>query len=61
MIDKIVCIVVLIILSIIVSQTITLFSYIVGYQIEGCSISKDIIASILPYLYSYGLKSKILY
>ncbi len=61
MIKKIICIVVLIILLIIVSQTITLFSHLLGKQSEGTNISKDIIASVLPYFYSYGLKSKILY
>ncbi len=61
MIKKIVSIIVLIILLIIVSQTVTLFSHFFGKENEGTNISKDIIASILPYLYLYGLKSKILH
>lgn len=61
MIKKVICIIVLFILLIIVSQTITLFSCLFGKTEEGVNISKDIITSILPYFYSYGLKSKILY
>jgi 1-acyl-sn-glycerol-3-phosphate acyltransferase len=61
MIKKIVCIIVLIILLIVISQTITFFSSIFGKQVEGTNISKDIISSVLPYLYLYGFKSKILY
>ena len=61
MIKKIVSFIVLFILVISISQTITLGSYLFGNKEEGANIAKDIIISFLPYLYTYGFDSKILY
>ena len=61
MIKKIVAFIVLFILVISISQTICLGSYLFGKKEEGANIAKDIIISFLPYLYTYGFDSKILY
>jgi 1-acyl-sn-glycerol-3-phosphate acyltransferase len=61
MIKKIVAFIVLFVLVISISQTICLGSYIFGKKEEGANIAKDIIISFLPYLYTYGFDSKILY
>jgi len=61
MIKKIVAFIVLFILIVCISQTITLGSYLFGKKYEGANIGKDIIISFLPYLYTYGFESKILY
>ena len=61
MIKKIVAFIVLFVLVISISQTICLGSYLFGKKEEGANIAKDIIISFLPYLYTYGFDSKILY
>jgi hypothetical protein len=61
MIKKIVAFIVLFILIVSISQTITLGSYLFGKKLEGGNVGKDIIMSFLPYLYTYGFDSKILY
>lgn len=61
MIKKIVAFIVLFVLVISISHTICLGSYLFGQKEEGSNIAKDIIISFLPYLYTYGFDSKILY
>jgi 1-acyl-sn-glycerol-3-phosphate acyltransferase len=61
MIKKIVSFIVLFVLVISISQTICLGSYLFDKKEEGANIAKDIIISFLPYLYTYGFDSKILY
>ena len=61
MIKKIISFIVLFVLVISISQTITLGSYLFGSKEEGANIAKDIIISFLPYLYTYGFDSKMLY
>jgi 1-acyl-sn-glycerol-3-phosphate acyltransferase len=61
MIKKIVAFIVLFILVISISQTICLGSYLFGKKEEGANIAKDIIISFIPYIYTYGFESKILY
>ena len=61
MIKKIVAFIVLFTLIISISQTICLGSYLFGKKEDGANIAKDIIISFLPYFYTYGFDSKILY
>ena len=61
MIKKIVAFIVLFVFIISISQTICLGSYLFGKKEDGANIAKDIIISFLPYLYTYGFDSKILY
>jgi 1-acyl-sn-glycerol-3-phosphate acyltransferase len=61
MIKKIVAFIVLFVLIISISQTICLGSYLFGKKEEGANIAKDIVISFLPYLYTYGFDSKLLY
>ena len=61
MIKKIISLIVFLIILIIISQTITILSYIGNNNIKGSNISKDIIFAILPYIYTYGLDSNIMY
>ena len=61
MIKKIVAFIVLFVLIISISQTICLGSYLFGKKEQGANIAKDIIISFLPYIYTYGFDSKILY
>ena len=61
MIKKIVAFILFLLLLFSISQAICLGSYLFGKKEEGTDIAKDIIISILPYLYIYGFDSKILY
>jgi 1-acyl-sn-glycerol-3-phosphate acyltransferase len=61
MIKKIVVFIVFFVIIFSISQTITLGSYLFDKKIEGGNIGKDIIISLLPYLYTYGFDSKIHY
>jgi 1-acyl-sn-glycerol-3-phosphate acyltransferase len=61
MIKKIVAFIILFVLVISISQTICLGSYLFGRKEDGSNIAKDIVISFLPYLYTYGFDSKILY
>jgi 1-acyl-sn-glycerol-3-phosphate acyltransferase len=58
---NIIAILILIILFIIISQTISIVSYIVGKNDTGMDITKNIIAIISSYIYVYGIRSNILY
>ena len=61
MIKKIISLVVFLIILISISQTITIMSYIGNNNIKGSNVSKDIIFAILPYIYTYGFDSNIMY
>jgi 1-acyl-sn-glycerol-3-phosphate acyltransferase len=61
MIKKIVSLIVFFVLVFSIANTITLGSYIFGKETDGANVSKDMILSIIPYIYTYGFNSKILY
>ncbi len=61
MIKKIIGLIVLFVIFISISQTITLGSYIAGKNREGGNFAKNIILSVLPYIYTYCFGSPIYY
>lgn len=61
MIKKIIAVIVFFILTMSMSQTITLGSYLFGKKNEGVELSKEIGLSFIPYIYKYGFDSTINY